>query len=250
MSSPIDSPIRLNIEQQRKRAKDLRRDHQKRSLEAALRIARHLPRARGVSLEAILASPFTLSEAQLVVAREAGFASWPKLKQAVEGPDAGEFLLDAALEGHDDAVAAALRRHPAAPRRSLWLAAALADTEAAFAALAADPALADRAGGRRAWKPLLYLCASRYRRAETGAARAAVARRLIALGAAVAGREPDFHAAHGAAMNQASDLLAIEAAAGRARVPSSCACSSKPAPTSQRPARLSSRPCAAAISRC
>ncbi len=88
---------------------------------------------------------------------------------------------------------AILARDPAAARRSLYAAAALADTDAAFALLDADPASADRPGGRRAWKPLLYLCSSRYRRAELGAARAAIARRLIALGAALTGREPGLY---------------------------------------------------------
>jgi hypothetical protein len=176
MSSPTDSPLQLNFEQQRKRAKDLRRAHQEGSVQAAVRIGRHLPRARGLPLESILASRFTLSEAQLVVAREAGFSSWPNLKQDVQaaadgGPERSEFLIDAALEGHDDAVAAALDRDPEAPWRSIYLAAAMADTEAVFAALDADAGAADRAGGRRAWKPLLYLCACRYRRAESGAAR-------------------------------------------------------------------------------
>src|ERR1051326_5349313 len=84
MFSQADSRFLINLEQQRKRAKDLRRAHQEGSMEAAVRIARHLPRARNLSPETILASPFPLSEAQFVVAREAGFLSWPIMKRSEE----------------------------------------------------------------------------------------------------------------------------------------------------------------------
>src|SRR5262245_43211862 len=74
----------LNLEQQRKRGKDLRRAHRDGRIEAAVRIAGHLPRVRNQSAEQILASTFTLSEVQFVVAREAGFSSWPKMKHHVQ----------------------------------------------------------------------------------------------------------------------------------------------------------------------
>src|SRR5262245_8661750 len=46
MSLPRDPRSPLNLEQQRKRAKDLRRAHQDGRVEAAVRIGRLLPRAR------------------------------------------------------------------------------------------------------------------------------------------------------------------------------------------------------------
>ena len=46
----------INLEQQRKRAKDLLRAHHEKGLDAAVRIARHLPQAKGISAEQILAS--------------------------------------------------------------------------------------------------------------------------------------------------------------------------------------------------
>jgi hypothetical protein len=75
----------LNLEQQRKRAKDLHRAHAAGDLEAAARIANHLPRMRGFATTEVLASTLTLSEAQFIIAQEAGFPSWPKMKHAVEG---------------------------------------------------------------------------------------------------------------------------------------------------------------------
>lgn len=192
MSSPADSQSNVNLEQQRKRAKGLRRAHEEGSVEAAVRIARRLPRARNQSSAEVLGSPFTLSEAQLVVAREAGFQSWPLMKREIEKTshgevDHGEALIDAALGGNDAAVRMAINRNPTAARQSIYAAAAAADAEAVSALLEADPSLADRPGGRREWTPLLHLCCSRYRRnePEVAAARIRIARELIGLGADV-----------------------------------------------------------------
>jgi hypothetical protein len=109
----------INLEQQRKRAKDLRRAHARGDRNAADRIVRHLPRARGKPVEQILAGPFTLSEAQLIVAREAGFASWPALRKAVAPPRArsDDELIEAALRG--DRSPDAARRVAAAVERAL-----------------------------------------------------------------------------------------------------------------------------------
>src|SRR5215471_16751590 len=113
MSFPTDPKTRLNLEQQRKRAKDLLRAHRSGNLDAAVRIVKYLPRARNNSPEEMLSSPFTLSEAHLVVAREAGFSSWPKMKHQFDVSDAQksdvtEVVMEAALAGNDDVVRAAL----------------------------------------------------------------------------------------------------------------------------------------------
>jgi ankyrin repeat protein len=189
MSSFTDSGPRLNLEQQRKRAKDLRRALADGHPEAAERVLRHLPRARRQSPRQVLASRLTLSEAQLVVAREAGFASWPQMVAAA-GDDIEETLIDAALAGDEARLAALRARDPRATRRSLAAAATLADAEAALASLDADPSLARQPLGRRQWPPLLYLCASR----TTGldeAGRLVIARRLLELGADVNATAPE-----------------------------------------------------------
>lgn len=69
---------RLNLEQQRKRAKDLLKALQAGDSQALVRISHWLPPR---------SAPLRLAEAQLVIAREAGFASWPKLKQHIESID-------------------------------------------------------------------------------------------------------------------------------------------------------------------
>ncbi|HEV8628763.1 MAG TPA: hypothetical protein VGV61_00500, partial [Thermoanaerobaculia bacterium] len=71
---------RLNLEQQRKRAKDLLRAHRRRDPDAVARVHRHLPRAAGLLPVQVAALPLRLADAQLVVAREAGFPTWPRLK--------------------------------------------------------------------------------------------------------------------------------------------------------------------------
>jgi len=188
MSVPSDPVTNLNLEQQRKRAKDLRRAHRDGGVEAAVRIARLLPRARNQSPEQVLASGFTLSEAQFVIAREAGFASWPRMKvhieQATRAADVSESIIEAALAGNDDAVRAVLSHHPNAARRSIHVAAVLADADAF---IDADVSIVERRGGKRQWTPLLYLCASRYRRNDPSAAGAQIriTRRLLELGADV-----------------------------------------------------------------
>lgn len=74
------SPFRLNLEQQRKRAKELLKGWQQRDAKAALRLARHHPRASG-------AESVRLADAQLVIARELGVPSWPRLKAHIEASD-------------------------------------------------------------------------------------------------------------------------------------------------------------------
>ena len=74
----------MNFEQQRKRAKELLRAFRQGERAAAERIARVHPRARMSSIDRVLALPLQLADAQLVIAREQGYASWPRLKRAVD----------------------------------------------------------------------------------------------------------------------------------------------------------------------
>lgn len=74
----------IDLDHQRKLAKELVRAHRSGDHGAAERIARHLPRARGLPADRVLALPIKLADAQLVIAREAGFASWPRLKRHTE----------------------------------------------------------------------------------------------------------------------------------------------------------------------
>ena len=193
MSSPIDSrsgASRLpNLEQQRKRAKDLRRAHARRDPEAARRLIAHLPRAAGSSSEAALEAVLSLSEAQLVVAREAGFTSWPAMKRAVEqaGLDAStraDAAIMAALRGDSRTIAEVLALDRELPGRSIGVAAALLDRDAVERQLDETTEI-DARGGPYQTTALVHACCSRLGVGEPArdAARLEIVRALLAAGA-------------------------------------------------------------------
>ena len=68
-------PERPDLEQQKKLAKDLLRAYRRSDADATQRISAALPDKRDI----------TLADAQFVLAREYGFASWPALKEHIEG---------------------------------------------------------------------------------------------------------------------------------------------------------------------
>jgi ankyrin repeat protein len=82
-------PDRPNLDQLKNQAKDLLQGHKAGDPEALKRIAANHPRLAGSPAHRIQASRFTLSGAQLVLAREYGFSSWPKLKAHVESLSPG-----------------------------------------------------------------------------------------------------------------------------------------------------------------
>jgi ankyrin repeat protein len=179
MSSP--APARLHLGQLRRQAKELRDAVRHGDADAAERIARHY---RGVP-----SGPVTLAVAQLVIARELGFPSWPKLKAAVDADasqrrEADDFVA-ASVEGRMRQAASILQADPGIAGRSLRAAAVLGDVDAARQRLAADPAAAVAIDGDRGWPPLLYACYSRWHQADPGRAPqiAEVARLLLDAGA-------------------------------------------------------------------
>jgi ankyrin repeat protein len=74
----------IDLEQQRKRAKELLVAHRAGDVEAVARVHANLPRAQGMVPDEVRALPLVLADAQLVVAREAGFPTWPRMKKEVE----------------------------------------------------------------------------------------------------------------------------------------------------------------------
>ncbi len=92
MSTPNPPRTPVNLEQQRTLAKELLRD-------ARSGDATALARIRGVRTDAATPSrPLTLADAQLAVAREGGFESWPKLVAGLEERDVRAFC-DAVRDG-------------------------------------------------------------------------------------------------------------------------------------------------------
>jgi ankyrin repeat protein len=77
-------PSRPNLEQLKNQAKDLLKTYKTADAEALKRIRANHPDYSNAAETEIRAAKFSLSDAQLVIAREYGFASWPRLKQHVE----------------------------------------------------------------------------------------------------------------------------------------------------------------------
>lgn len=77
-------PDRPNLDQLKLQATELHRGHRHRDRSAAARIAAHHPQMNAIVPEDVLDRPLSLADAQLVVAREYGFANWAGLKHHVE----------------------------------------------------------------------------------------------------------------------------------------------------------------------
>jgi ankyrin repeat protein len=78
-------PPRPSLEQLKNQAKDLLKAHRSGDSDACARIQASFPHLSSASPSDILRADFSLQDAQLVLAREYGFDSWPRLKGHVEG---------------------------------------------------------------------------------------------------------------------------------------------------------------------
>jgi hypothetical protein len=83
-------PSNPNLEHLKYQARDLKKLHAVRDRGAAQRIREFHPLCRELSDEAIFERKVSLSDAQLTIARERGFKSWPRLKAYVESPELAE----------------------------------------------------------------------------------------------------------------------------------------------------------------
>jgi ankyrin repeat protein len=189
-------PERPDLGQLRRRAKELRDAAQRGDAAALERFARHHPPARQGAV--------SLADAQLVIARELGFASWPRLKAAIDarpasGRAAGEFVA-ASVDGRLRRASDIFHADPGIAGRSLLAATVLGDAETVRAMLAADPAAAVAVDEERGWPPLLYACYSRWHQIDPGRAAglAQVVRVLLEAGASADtndGGRPRFRSA-------------------------------------------------------
>src|SRR5690606_33636138 len=87
MSTPLPTralPAVPNLEQQKGQARELLAAARARDAEALERFGTHHPRLAARSEAEARQAPLSLHDAQLVIAREYGFASWPKLKAHIE----------------------------------------------------------------------------------------------------------------------------------------------------------------------
>ena len=112
-------PPSPSLEQLKKQAKSLLKRQQAADSEALARIRESHPRYANLGKERAAASPFALADAQLVIAKEYGFASWSKLQSHVKTLEAAsstaetvESLRDAAGRGDLARLNALLEAHP------------------------------------------------------------------------------------------------------------------------------------------
>jgi ankyrin repeat protein len=196
-------PVQPNLEQYKKQAKTLLHSHAQATPESLERIARNHPRFHHHGAEAIRSARFQLADAQLVIAREHGFESWPKFVKhietllltraigALEDPVAA-FIQAACVplaEGHSsgtlDEAELILANYPEVTDSNIYSAAAAANETAVRAIVARDPSSATAKGGPRNWDALTYLCFSRYLRLDRSRSGAFVgtARALLDAGA-------------------------------------------------------------------
>ena len=172
----------LTPDRLRREAKTLRRASRAGEPGALYRLRTVLPKADPQRLRH--------ADALHVVAREHGFASWPKLKLSAElhGLDraAAAQRLGLALQLGQAAVAEALLvRMPDLPQGFFGLQVALYDIDAVRAALAREPKLATDVAGTK--RPILHLAFSRWIKArpDLETEMLAVAEALVAAGADV-----------------------------------------------------------------
>lgn len=182
-------PQRPNLEQLKRQAKDLLHSGQAGD-PTALERFRTLPSFAAKSDDPLARMPLALHDAQSVIAREYGFASWNALRERVEeltldfGAAVDQFI-EAATGGRSDRAERLLALHPGIARANLYTELLVGDLAAVESRLAANTALATAPGGPRGWQPLHYVCytsvGTRTPSRETGLV--AVARHLMALGA-------------------------------------------------------------------
>jgi ankyrin repeat protein len=174
-------PERPNLDQLRRQAKELRDAARRGDTSALTRFARHHP---SPGLETA-----SLAAAQLVIARELGFPSWPRLKATIEADvidrrQRARFVT-ASVEGRLREAADVMSSDPDIAGRDIRVAAILGDANRVHDMLAVDPGAAVAIDDDQGWPPLLYACYSRWHHVEPQRASdiAAVVRQLLDAGA-------------------------------------------------------------------
>ncbi len=161
MSQPL--PERPDLRQLRRQAKELRDSARAGGTAALERIAR--------SVAARDPAAVTLATAQLTIAREHGFPSWPTLKAEVDAragrrsPHVSAFLT-ASVTGRTREAARLVAGDPRIGQASVFAAAALGEAGLVGEFIATDPTLAVSLDDDRGWPPLLYACYSHWHRID------------------------------------------------------------------------------------
>src|SRR5580692_3153257 len=151
-----DLPARPSLDHLRREARDLLRAAQAGDTVAADRI-------RAVS------ATQTLASTQLAVAREYGFASWARLKAAVEARTTdlarqADMFCEASIRDWTGRAVRMLAATPELAGYNFATAVILGDADRVRAEISRDPGLATRVDARTGWTPMHAACASQWNR--------------------------------------------------------------------------------------
>jgi ankyrin repeat protein len=182
-------PPRPSLDQLRRRAKELRDAARSGDPSALARITTRTPAARPETV--------TLAAAQLAIAREHGYPSWPQLAAEVQartaelGQRVEEFLV-ASVRDWTGRAARMLARDPWLAGYDVRTAVVLGDAARVAEMLTRDPGLVTRRDAKTGWTALHAACASRWHQLDPARADGLTeaTRLLLAAGADPAAR-PD-----------------------------------------------------------
>jgi ankyrin repeat protein len=151
-------PVRVDLDQLRRQAKDLLRAARDGDEMAAARI-------RSVSHE------LTLTAARLAIAREHGFSSWVQLRDEVNArrsglDDLARAFCDASVRDWTGRAIRMLGANPEIATHGLAVAIVLGDVERVRTELEDDPAAVTRPDARTGWTALHLACGSRWHRLD------------------------------------------------------------------------------------
>ena len=178
---PKPLPAHPSLEQYKKQAKELLKAYRAADIETIRRVKKNHPRFERLAepshvlSQGFEISKFALADAQLVIALEHGFESWPKFTQRIEVMNSevaarsnpvAAFIEAAIWHGTLEAAEAILSAHPEIARTSIHVAAILGDDAAVSQFIAADPRNATKKEAPYDGDALVYLCLSKYLRLD------------------------------------------------------------------------------------
>lgn len=175
--NPKPLPARPDLEQYKKQAKELLKAYRAADAETIRRVKTNHPRFEKLSEPGFAISKFALADAQLVIAREHGFESWPKFARRVEAlanansipslenPTAA-FIEAAVWFGTLERAEQILAAYPQIAQGSIHVAAILGDDATVRRFIARDRANATAKAPPFDGDALIYLCLSKYLRLD------------------------------------------------------------------------------------
>jgi len=167
--APKPLPAHPSLEQYKKQARELLKAYRSADVESIRRVKRNHPRFEKHAEPGFDISQFALADAQLVIAREHGFESWPKFAQRIEvinseaaarANPVAAFIEAAIWHGTLEAAEAILAAHPEIAQSNIHVAAILGDDAAVRRFIAADPQNVAKKEVPYDGDALVYLCLS------------------------------------------------------------------------------------------